>query len=100
MSLLAHACTVKYFLTVWRLPDSGSCEQQPSCESLNMGRLSVLSRKSLEGRVSVLSRKSLEGRPLTGHASRASSEHVVSVGLLSGFGSTSIIPPTGTKLSI
>ena len=88
MSLLAHACTVKYFLTVWRLPDSGSCEQQPSCESLNMGRLSVLSRKSLEG------------RPLTGNASRASSEHVVSVGLLSGFGSTSIIPPTGTKLSI
>lgn len=68
LSLLAHACTVKYLLTVWRLPDSGSCEQQPSCESLNMGRVSILSRKSLKR------------RPLTGNASPASSEHVLSVG--------------------
>ena len=85
---LAHACPVDYFLTGWRLPVSGSCEQQPSCESLNMGRVSVLSGKSLKR------------RPLTGNASRASSEHVLSIGRLSVFGSTSIILPTETKLRI
>ena len=52
------------------------------------------------GRVSVLSGKSLKRRPLTGNASRASSEHVLSIGRLSVFGSTSIILPTETKLRI